>query len=60
MQLPQTRPKDDPVALWALQLDLLSIAKAALGARDTSKKIYQPNFADDGPHIRNTPELNGA
>ena len=60
MQLPQTSPKDDPVALWALQLDLLAIAEAALGARDTSKKIYQPKFADDGPHMRNTPELDGA
>ena len=60
MRLPQTSPKDDPVALWALQLDLLSIAEAALGARDTSKKIYQPKFADNGPHTRNTTELDGA
>ena len=60
MQLPQASPKDDPVALWALQLDLLSNAEAALGARDTSKKICQPKFADDGPHIRNTPNLDGA
>ena len=60
MQLPQTSPRSDPVALWALQQQLLSLAEAALGARDTSKKIYQPTFADDGPHIRNTPELDGA
>ena len=41
MQPPQTSPKGDPVALWALQLHLLSLAEAALGARDASKKIYQ-------------------
>ena len=40
MQPPQTSPKGDPVALWALQLHLLSLAEAALGARDASKKIY--------------------
>ena len=60
MQLPQTSPRNDPVALWELQHNLLSIAEAVLGARDTSKKIYQPGFTDDGPHIRNTPELDGA
>ena len=60
MQLPQTSPRNDPVALWALQQNLLSIAEAALGARDTSKKIYRPGFTDDGPYIRNTPELDGA
>lgn len=60
MQLPQTSPRSDPVALWALQQQLLSLAEAALGARDTSKKIFQPDFADDGPHIRNTPGLDDA
>ena len=60
MQLPQSSPRNDPVALWALQQNLLSIAEASLGARDTSKKIYRPGFVDDGPHIRNTPELDGA
>ena len=38
----------------------LSIAEAALGARDTTTKMYQPSFTYDGPHIRNTPELDGA
>ena len=60
MQLPQTSPRNDPVALWAFQQNLLSIAEADLGARDASKKIYQPGFTDDGPHICNTPELDGA
>ena len=60
MLLPQTSPRDDPATLWALQKNLLSIAKATLGVRDTSKKIYQSVFTDDGPHIRDTPELDGA
>ena len=60
MQMPQTCPRDDPVALWELQQHLLSIAEAALGSRDASKKICQPGFTDDVPHIRNTLELDGA
>ena len=60
MQLPRTSPRNDPVALWALQQSLLSIAEAALGARDTTTKMYQPSFTYVGPHIRNTPELDGA
>ena len=36
------------------------MAESVLGPRDGSKKIYQPQFADDGPHVRNTPNLDGA
>ena len=60
IQLPETEPLDDPEALWALQVDLLSMAESILGRRDLSKKIYQPQFSDDGPRIRNTPNLDGA
>ena len=60
MQLPETRPKDDPSALWALQLELLSEAESVLGPRDAWKKILPPQFADDGPYIRNTLNLDGA
>ena len=60
MQLPQTKPRDDPNALWALQMELLSIAESALGPRDASKRICAPQFVDDGPRIRNTPSLDGA
>ena len=49
-----------PSHYGGLQQNFLSVAEAALGARDTSKKIYQPGFTDDGPHVRNTPELDGA
>ena len=58
--LPNTLPRDDAEGLWALQVNLLSIAERVLGARDNSKKIYQPQFTDDGPMLRNTAELDGA
>ena len=60
MQLPETKPRDDPGALWALQVELLSMAESILGRRDLSKKIYQPQFSDDVPRIRNTPNSDGA
>ncbi len=60
MRIPQTTPRDDPSALWALQMELLSMAESVLGPRDASKKIWQPQFANDGPRIRNTPNLDGA
>ena len=60
MQLPETHPQDDRNALWALQMALLSMAESVLGPRDTSKKIYQPQFSDTGPLLRNTPSLDGA
>ena len=53
-------PGEDPIALWTVQLLLLRIAENTLGPRDASKTIYQPVFADDGPYIRNTPNLDGA
>ena len=60
MKLPQTNPRDDPSALWALQMELMSIAESVLGRRDLSKKVYQPQFNDDVPHLRNTPNEDGA
>ena len=52
MKLPQTNPRDDPSALWALQMELLSIAESS--RRDLSKKVYQPQFNDDVPQILQT------
>ena len=60
MKLPDTNPCDDPSGLWALQQELLMMAEGTLGPRDMSKQICQPQFTDDGPRIRNTPELDGA
>ena len=59
LPLPDTKPRDDPVALWSLQVNLLAAAEKALGPRDKSKKIYQPQFTDNGPMLRNTSELDG-
>ena len=53
-------PGQDPSAVWSLQLQLLELAEGALGPRDGSRVMYQPVFADTGPNIRNTPNLDGA
>ena len=53
-------PREDPSALWSVQLQLLSLAEDTLGPRDISKVIYQPIFTDHDPNIRNTPNLDGA
>ena len=60
MVLPQTEPVNDPGTLWALQKELLEMAQRLLGIRDESKTIYQPQFTDEGPQIRNTPDRDGA
>ena len=60
MRLPATQPVNDPVGLWSLQLELLAMAESLLGPREASKKIYQPQFTDEGPQLRNTPTLDGA
>ena len=60
MHFPNSDPQDNPEALWTLQKELLATAESILGLRDRSKKIYQPRFSDDGPNIRNTPNLDGA
>ena len=60
MRLSATEPLNDPVGLWSLQLELMSTAEAVLGPRDSSKRIYQPQFTDNGPLLRNTPAMDGA
>jgi len=60
MQLPTSIPEHDPSGLWALQLELLALAEQLVGERDSSKNIYQPAFHENGPHLRNTPTLDGA
>ena len=60
IQLPATNPKDDPATLWALQLELLELTETLLGPRDASKRILPPKFVGDGPHVRHTPNWDGA
>ncbi len=60
MIFPTKQPKEADCALWTLQLELLAKAEEQLGPRDPTKKIYQPQFTDNGPMLRNTPGLDGA
>ena len=61
LTLPSTlSPREDPSAIWSVQIQLLGLAEDTLGPRDASKTICQPVFADGGPYIRNTPSLDGA
>lgn len=60
MKLPTSVPEADPSGLWWLQQLLLSWAEQLIGLRDRSKKIYQPVFHENGPHVRNTPSFDGA
>ena len=57
--LPLTEPQFDPVGLWALQQELLSWAEHLYGPRDASFQLYPPQFDDDGPNIRFTPDRRG-
>ena len=59
-ELPSTIPENDPGALWSLQIELLGIAESLLGPRDTSRKIYPPQFLAAGPNVRHTPNQDGA
>lgn len=57
---PTTRPDVTPTTLWQLQLELLGRIERFLGPRDPQKQLYQPIFGAGGPHIINTPALDGA
>ena len=52
MNLPDTEPINDPGGLWALQTELLAMAKSMYGPRDQSFRIFQPQFCKNGPNIR--------
>jgi hypothetical protein len=60
VEFPNTRPESEPSTLWLLQTELLNVAQGLLGKRDLTKHIYQPSFHPAGPHLRNTPNLDGA
>ena len=51
MQLPDTKPSDDPENLLRLQNELMRNAEAMLGPRDSSILIDPPGFTDDLPHV---------
>ena len=54
-----TAPIDDPVRVWALQLELMAIAEALFGPRDVSYQLYQPQFYEWGPNVRFTYDGSG-
>ncbi|MXY07340.1 MAG: hypothetical protein F4Y61_01675 [Rhodothermaceae bacterium] len=43
-----------------MQQELLKLAQNVFGPKDPYKTVFQPTFVEDGPHIRNTPNLDGA
>lgn len=60
LSFPFERPDDAPVFLWSLQRRLLQDAEIRLGPKEPGKEIFQPTFSDTGPHVVNTPTLDGA
>jgi len=59
LNLPDTEPLNDTAGLWALQLELLARSEALFGSRDQSYKLYQPQFYEEGPNLRLTPDQTG-
>lgn len=53
-------PAEDGAALWLLQLELMEYAEGLFGARNRSKILYCPDFDEDGPFVRHTPNFDGA
>ncbi|MCZ4311612.1 hypothetical protein [Vibrio atlanticus] len=53
-------PVDSPAVLWALQNDFLNEAQIRLGTRRKDKKIFQPSWDVDGPHIYHAATGDGA
>jgi hypothetical protein len=60
VSVPISRPNEDAAALWRLQGELMALAEALLGTRDSAKQICQPVFSERGPCMCNTPALEGA
>ena len=58
--LPLTEPQLDPIGLLLLQEELLSWAEHLYGPRDRSFQLFLPQFNDDGPNVRFTPDGHGA
>lgn len=60
MNFSKSQPVNDEPRLWKLQGYFLIEAERLLGPRDKSKKIYQPSWDLDGPHVRYTTNKDGA
>lgn len=59
---PGDRPDSQQAAatIWSIQQNLLTRAETMFGPRDSTKRIYQPVFGHDVPHLVNTPTYDGA
>lgn len=60
MDFKKSHPVDNKPGLWQLQTEFMAEAERLFGSRDQTKKIYQPSWDVDGPHIRYTPNKDGA
>lgn len=60
MNFNNSQPVNDKPGLWRLQMELMAEAERFFGSRDQSKKIYQPSWDVDWPHVRYTPNKDGA
>lgn len=60
MNFERAKPVNDERGLWQLQTELIVEAEELFGLRDKTKKIYQPSWDNDGPHIRYTATKDGA
>ncbi len=60
MDFNKSYPVNDEPRLWQLQTEFMTEAEGLFGSRDQAKIIYQPSWDVDGPHVRYTPNKDGA
>ncbi|MCG9729172.1 hypothetical protein L1D44_04850 [Shewanella sp. Isolate13] len=60
MDFNKSHPVNDKIGLWHLQTEFMAEAERLFGSRDQTKIIYQPSWDIDGPHVRYTPNKDGA
>lgn len=53
-------PEESGDELWQLQLALMRYAESLFGTRSGGKILYLPDFDAEGPHVRHTPNFDGA
>lgn len=58
-EFPTERPDQSPEAMRDLQEKLDILAQKLFGARNPAKQLLFPKFVADGPHVRNTYNLDG-
>lgn len=56
---PTAKPVEDRVHVWTLQKLILSEAEIRFGPMNPAKKLFRPEFVENGPHVINTPSFDG-